>query len=74
MENKIFYNQTNYGDEEIDAVVEVLKTQSFSLVSGKKSLEFEKEISGMFGKKFGLFVNSGSSANLLAFFSSINDI
>jgi CDP-4-dehydro-6-deoxyglucose reductase, E1 len=66
MENKIFYNQTNYGDEEIDAVVEVLKTQSFSLVSGKKSLEFEKEISGMFGKKFGLFVNSGSSANLLA--------
>ena len=66
MGNKIFYNQTNYGDEEIDAVVEVLKTQSFSLVSGKKSLEFEKEISGMFGKKFGLFVNSGSSANLLA--------
>ena len=66
MENKIFYNQTNYGDEEIDAVVEVLKTQSFSLVSGKKSLEFEKEISGIFGKKFGLFVNSGSSANLLA--------
>jgi len=66
MQNKIFYNQTNYGDEEIDAVVEVLKTQSFSLVSGKKSLEFEKEISGMFGKKFGLFVNSGSSANLLA--------
>ena len=42
MENKIFYNQTNYGDEEIDAVVEVLKTQSFSLVSGKKSLEFKK--------------------------------
>jgi CDP-4-dehydro-6-deoxyglucose reductase, E1 len=66
MENKIFYNQTNYGDEEINAVVEVLKTQSFSLVSGKKSLEFEKKISDMFGKKFGLFVNSGSSANLLA--------
>ena len=66
MENKIFYNQTNYGDEEINAVVEVLRTQSFSLVSGKKSLEFEKKISDMFGKKFGLFVNSGSSANLLA--------
>ena len=66
MKHKIFYNQTNYGDEEINAVVDVLKTQSFSLVSGKKSLEFEKKISGMFGKKFGLFVNSGSSANMLA--------
>lgn len=66
MKHKIFYNQTNYGDEEINAVVDVLKTQSFSLVSGKKSLEFEKKISDMFGKKFGLFVNSGSSANMLA--------
>tara|TARA_A100001011_G_scaffold400523_1_gene515886 strand:- start:5830 stop:7053 length:1224 start_codon:yes stop_codon:yes gene_type:complete len=66
MKHKIFYNQTNYGDEEINAVVDVLKTQSFSLVSGKKSLEFEKKISDLFGKKFGLFVNSGSSANMLA--------
>lgn len=66
MEKKIFYNETNYGEEEINAVVEVLKTQSFSLVSGKKTLEFEKKISELFGKKFGIFVNSGSSANLLA--------
>ena len=66
MEKKIFYNQTNYGEEEINAVVEILKTQSFSLVSGNKTLEFEKKISEIFGKKFGLFVNSGSSANLLA--------
>ena len=66
MEKKIFYNQTNYGEEEINAVVEILKTQSFSLVSGSKTLEFEKKISEIFGKKFGLFVNSGSSANLLA--------
>ena len=66
MEKKIFYNQTNYDEEEINAVIDVLKTQSFSLVSGKKSLEFEKKISDIFGKKFGIFVNSGSSANLLA--------
>lgn len=66
MKHKIFYNQTNYGQEEIDAVVNVLKTQSFGLVSGKKSIEFEKKISDIFGKKFGLFVNSGSSANMLA--------
>ena len=66
MKHKIFYNQTNYGQEEIDAVVNVLKTQSFGLVSGKKSIEFEEKISDMFGKKFGLFVNSGSSANMLA--------
>lgn len=66
MEKKIFYNETNYGEEEINAVVDVLRTQSFSLVSGKKTLEFEKKISELFGKKFGIFVNSGSSANLLA--------
>ena len=47
---KIFYNQTNYGEEEINAVVEILKTQSFSLVSGSKTLEFEKKISEIFGK------------------------
>ena len=64
MEKKIFYNQTNYGEEEINAVVEILKTQSFSLVSGSKTLEFEKKISEIFGKKFGLFVNSGSSASI----------
>lgn len=63
---KIFYNETNYDDKEINAVVDVLKNQSFSLVSGKKTSELENSVSSMFGKKHGVFVNSGSSANLLA--------
>ncbi len=64
--NKIFYNEANYDDDEINAVIEVLKSDNKSLVSGTKTIQFEKEISGIFGRKYGVFVNSGSSANLLA--------
>jgi len=54
-----------FGDEERKAVNEVLKTPQ--IVAGARAAEFEIEISRLFGKKFGLLVNSGSSANLLAF-------
>ena len=37
-----------------------------SLIDGKKVKTLEKKISQIFGKKYGLMVNSGSSANLLA--------
>ena len=33
---------------------------------GPKSIEFENKVSSYFGKKYGVFVNSGSSACLLA--------
>jgi len=33
---------------------------------GKETAEFEKNVSRVFGKKYGVMVNSGSSANLLA--------
>lgn len=36
------------------------------LTSGRFTEEFEKKIAEVFGHKYGLFVNSGSSANLLA--------
>jgi len=36
------------------------------IVAGKKAAEFEGRIAKLFGKKYGLLVNSGSSANLLA--------
>jgi CDP-6-deoxy-D-xylo-4-hexulose-3-dehydrase len=53
-----------YGDEEINAVTECLN-EGWLAGFGPKTVEFEKEISNLFGKKYGLFVNSGSSAILL---------
>lgn len=64
---RVFYGQAIYGDEEIAAVVDVLKNQSLVLMGGPKVAQFERKIADLFGKKFGLMVNSGSSANLLAF-------
>ncbi len=61
----IKYNEPVFGQEEIDAVVDVLKRGW--LVPGMTTAEFEKKVCALFGKKYGLFVNSGSSANLLAF-------
>lgn len=62
--DKIWYAQAVYGDEEIAAVVECLKQGWLGM--GKYIAEFEKKVSGIFGKKFGTVVNSGSSANLVA--------
>ena len=55
----------SYGDEEMNAVMECLK-DGWLAGFGKKSVEFEEKISSYFGKKYGLFVNSGSSACLLS--------
>lgn len=61
---KVPYAQSVHGEEEINAVVEVLKGNT---ALGPKADLFEKKIAAMFGKKHGVMVNSGSSANLLAF-------
>ncbi len=63
-EDWIYYTKAVYGQEEIDAVVKCLKEDW--LGNGKYTEEFEKLLAQSFGKKYGLFVNSGSSANLLA--------
>ena len=68
---KIFYGKAVYNNKEINAVISVLKNNSLSLIDGPKVKDLEKKISNLFGKKFGLMVNSGSSANLLAL-SSFN--
>ena len=54
-----------YGQEEIDAVTECLKN-GWLAGFGELSIEFEEKVSSIFGKKHGLFVNSGSSACLLS--------
>ena len=60
---KINYGQNVYNQKEITAVVNTLKagTQMGSSVS-----KFENNISKFFSKKYGLMVNSGSSALILA--------
>lgn len=63
---KIYYGKANYGKEEINAVLKVLKKSPLTLMDGPKVKEFETKVPKLFGKKFGLMVNSGSSANLLA--------
>ncbi|WP_440932209.1 DegT/DnrJ/EryC1/StrS family aminotransferase [Candidatus Pelagibacter sp.] len=63
---KIYYGKAVYDNKEINAVLGVLKNDSLTLIDGKKVKELEKTVSKIFGKKYGLMVNSGSSANLLA--------
>jgi CDP-4-dehydro-6-deoxyglucose reductase, E1 len=54
-----------YGEEEIKAVEACLR-DGWLAGFGPRSKEFEERISKIFGKKLGIFVNSGSSACLLA--------
>ena len=63
---KIYYGKAVYDKKEINAVINVLKNSSLSLIDGKRVKEIEKKVSNIFVKKYGLMVNSGSSANLLA--------
>ena len=60
---KIPYGKNVYDDKEIKAVVKTLKN---STQMGRSVNVFEKKISKLFAKKFGLMVNSGSSALTLA--------
>ena len=62
---KIYYGKAVYDKKEINAVINVLKNESLSLVDGKNVKKLERIVSKIFGKKYGLMVNSGSSANLL---------
>ena len=63
---KIYYGKAVYDKKEINAAIKVLKNKSLTLVDGPSVKELEFKLSKLFGKKFGLMVNSGSSANLLA--------
>ena len=61
---KIYYGKAVYDQKEISASVRVLKN-SMTLIDGPAVKELEKKVAKIFGKKYGLMVNSGSSANLL---------
>jgi CDP-6-deoxy-D-xylo-4-hexulose-3-dehydrase len=53
-----------FGKQEIAAVNKVLKKGW--LGTGDQTTQFEAAVAKLFGKKYGVFVNSGSSANLLS--------
>ena len=57
------YGKTVHGEEEIEAVVNVLRT---STQMGIHVREMEQKVASLFDKQFGVMVNSGSSANYLA--------
>ena len=60
---RVPYGLSVHGNDEIQAVVKVLKN---STQMGSNVRNFEKKVSKLFDKKYGLMVNSGSSALLLA--------
>jgi len=62
MKYKITYGKSVHDKKEIDAVVKVLKT---STAMGKNVSIFEKKIAKLFGKKYCVMVNSGTSALML---------
>ena len=62
---KVYYAEANYSDEEIDAVMEVLKNNRLALMCGKNVQKLENRVSDIFNKEFGVMTNSGSSANLI---------
>jgi CDP-6-deoxy-D-xylo-4-hexulose-3-dehydrase len=60
---RVPYGRTVHGEEEIAAVVEVLRT---STQMGTHVRQMEESVAALFAKKHGIMVNSGSSANYLA--------
>lgn len=61
---RIPYGLSVYDELEINAVIKVLSEHRSNM--GKETIEFEKGIAKIFGKRYSVMVNSGSSANFLA--------
>ena len=60
---RVNYGQSVYGDEEIAAVVEVLRS---STQMGPRVRAMQERVASLFAKRHGIMVNSGSSANYMA--------
>ena len=61
---RVPYALAVHGDEEEKAVLDVLREHK--TIMGERTEKFESAVASVFGKKYGVMVNSGSSANLLA--------
>ncbi len=62
---RIPYALAVHDEKETQRVVKVL--QEHRTNTGKETAEFEERVKKLFGRKYGLMVNSGSSANFLAY-------
>ena len=60
---RVPYGMSVHGEEEIEAVVQVLRT---STQMGARVRAMESQVANLCGKSYGIMVNSGSSANFLA--------
>ncbi|MBX3022818.1 MAG: DegT/DnrJ/EryC1/StrS family aminotransferase [Bdellovibrionales bacterium] len=67
---KIPLNECTFGEDEIQAAIAVLR--SGHLTMGSQCEAFENRFARELGVRNALFVNSGSSANLLAAFALVN--
>ncbi len=61
--DRVYYSKAIFSEKEIAAVVECLNSDWLGI--GEYTREFEKRVAKVFGQNHALFVNSGSSANLL---------
>ena len=69
---KINLNESTLEQDELDSIIALFKTNQLTM--GSKCIEFEKLFASIIGVKHALMVNSGSSANLLAFFAAANPV
>ena len=58
--------RNNFNRDDLDAVINLLKQDDPRLTNGSNVQAFEAAWSSWLGVKFSVFVNSGSSANLLS--------
>lgn len=63
---RITYARATHGQEEVDAVVEVLNRGHQGLRIGPSVFELERRVPELSGKKYGVMCNSGSSGLYLA--------
>ena len=70
--SKYFYPllEDAFFEEDIFSAIKVLLSKKLTM--GEVTKKFEKAFAKFIGSKYALMVNSGSSANLLAMFASIN--
>lgn len=66
MEKRVLYAGSVHDEDEVQACLAVLRSGSMAFRIGKSVRNFEEQVAALFGKSFGVAVNSGSSALYLA--------